>query len=189
MGGKVPELVTARLRLRGFRDHDRAPFAALNADPAVMEHFPSRLTQAESDAFVDRIALRWAEDGHGLWAVERAADGAFLGFTGIARLAWLPTPEIGWRFARFAWGEGLATEAARAARDWAFASRGLDEIVSVTTAGNDRSQAVMRRIGMTRDPADDFRHPNLPDGHPLRPHVLYRLVRADWERLPGRQGS
>jgi RimJ/RimL family protein N-acetyltransferase len=179
----VPELVTARLRLRAFGDADRDAFAALNADPQVMEHFPSRLTRVESDALVDRIALRWAEDGHGLWAVERVADGAFLGFTGVATLAWLPTPEIGWRFARFAWGQGYATEAARAARDWAFAEFGVAEIVSVTTAGNDRSQAVMQRIGMTRDPADDFLHPNLPEGHPLRPHVLYRLRRADWERL------
>jgi RimJ/RimL family protein N-acetyltransferase len=176
-------LETERLLLRDWQPSDHAPFAALNADPEVMEHFPSRLTRAESDALVDRIALRWAEDGHGLWAVERIADGAFLGFSGVARLAWLPTPEIGWRFARFAWGQGLATEAARAARDWAFSTLGLAEIVSVTTAGNDRSQAVMRRIGMTRDPADDFLHPNLPDGHPLRPHVLYRLRRADWERL------
>jgi RimJ/RimL family protein N-acetyltransferase len=183
---EVPELVTARLHLRAFRDADRVPFAALNADPEVMEHFPSRLTRAESDALLDRVALRWAEDGHGLWAVERTADGAFLGFAGVTRLAWLPTPEIGWRFARFAWGQGLATEAARAARDWAFSTLGLAEIVSVTTAGNDRSQAVMRRIGMTRDPADDFLHPNLPDGHPLRPHVLYRLRRADWERLQDR---
>jgi RimJ/RimL family protein N-acetyltransferase len=180
-------LVTARLRLRAFRDADRLPFAALNADPEVMEHFPDRLTRAESDAFVDRIAARWAADGHGLWAVERLADGTFLGFTGIAKLAWLPTPEIGWRFVRSAWGQGLATEAARAARDWAFAFLGLDEIVSVTTVGNERSRAVMRRIGLTRDPADDFLHPNLPHGHPQRPHVLYRLRRADWERLPDRR--
>jgi RimJ/RimL family protein N-acetyltransferase len=182
----VPELATARLRLRAFRDADRAPFAAMNADPAVMEHFPNRLTRAESDAFMDRIAVRWTEDGHGLWAVERRDDGAFLGFTGIARLAWLPTPEIGWRFARVAWGQGYATEAARAARDWAFGTLGLDAIVSVTTVANQRSRAVMERIGMTRDPADDFLHPNLPEGHPLRPHVLYRLSRADWERLADR---
>ena len=185
-GPGVPELATARLRLRAFRDADRLPFAALNADPDVMEHFPSRLTREESDGLVDRIAARWNEDGHGLWAVERTADGAFLGFTGVARLAWLPTPEIGWRFARFAWGQGHATEAARAARDWGFGPRALAAIVSITTVGNVRSQAVMRRIGMTRDPADDFLHPNLPEGHPLRPHVLYRLSRADWERLPDR---
>ncbi len=179
----VPELTTERLRLRGFRDADLEPFAALNADSAVMEHFPSTLTRPESDALVERIATRWATDGHGLWAVERTADGAFLGFTGIARLAWLPEPEIGWRFARFAWGRGYATEAARAAAAFAFEVLRVPEIVSVTTVANERSQAVMRRIGMTHDPADDFPHPNLPDGHPQRPHVLYRLRHEDWSAV------
>jgi RimJ/RimL family protein N-acetyltransferase len=176
----VPELATERLLLRAFRDADREPFAALNADPMVMEHFPSVLTRAESDALVDRIAARWSADGHGLWAVERVADEAFLGFTGIARLAWLPQPEIGWRLARFAWGQGYATEAARAAARYGFDRLRLTEIVSVTTIGNERSQAVMRRIGMTHDPADDFLHPNLPADHPMRPHVLYRLRREEW---------
>jgi len=186
----VPELATERLRLRGFVDADREPFAALNADPVVMELFPAVLTRAESDAFVDRIAERWATDGHGLWAVERRSDGAFLGFTGIARLAWLPQPEIGWRFATFAWGNGYATEAARAALRWGFEVRDFPEIVSVTTVANERSQAVMRRIGMTRDPADDFLHPNLPDGHPIRPHVMYRIRRSEWEGSgSGRPGS
>jgi RimJ/RimL family protein N-acetyltransferase len=177
----VPVLTTDRLLLRGFVDADREPFAAMNADPAVMEHFPAALTRAESDAFVDRIGERWTSDGHGLWAVERAADGAFLGFTGIARLAWLPQPEIGWRLAPFAWGQGYATEAAQTALRWGFEVREFPEIVSVTTVANERSQAVMRRIGMTRDPADDFLHPNLPDGHPMRPHVMYRIRRPDWE--------
>jgi RimJ/RimL family protein N-acetyltransferase len=186
--GAIPELRTDRLLLRAFADRDRAPFAALNADPAVMEHFPSRLSREESDAMVDRIALRWSEDGHGLWAVERPADGAFLGFTGIARLGWLPLPEIGWRFAQPAWGHGYATEAATEALRWGFEDRGFPEIVSVTTVGNERSQAVMRRIGLTRDPADDFLHPNLPEGHPLRPHVLYRLRREDWLRAHHAEG-
>jgi RimJ/RimL family protein N-acetyltransferase len=177
----IPELATDRLLLRGFREADREPFAALNADPAVMEHFPARLTRDESDAMVDRILARWAADGHGLWAVERIAGGAFLGFTGLARLAWVEGPEIGWRFARSAWGQGYATEAARAALRWGFAVREFPEIVSVTTVGNARSRAVMERIGLHRDPADDFLHPNLPDGHPLRPHVLYRLRRSEWE--------
>ncbi|HEY7131495.1 MAG TPA: GNAT family N-acetyltransferase [Candidatus Limnocylindrales bacterium] len=179
----IPELETDRLRLRAFAGADLEPFAELNADPEVMEHFPARLTRQESDAFAGRIARRWTEDGHGLWAVERLADGAFLGFTGIARLAWLPLPEVGWRFARFAWGHGYATEAAREALRWGFEEGDFAEIVSVTTIANERSQAVMRRLGMTRDPADDFLHPNLPDGHPLRPHVLYRLSRDGWEEL------
>ena len=154
----------------------------MNADPAVMEHFPATLDRAESDAFLGRIVERWTTDGHGLWAVERLGDGGFLGFTGLARLPWLPgdSPEVGWRFVRAAWGRGYATEAARAAVQFGFDVLGVDEIVSVTTVGNERSQAVMRRLGMTRDPADDFLHPNLPVGHPLRPHVLYRLARRDW---------
>jgi RimJ/RimL family protein N-acetyltransferase len=184
-GVSIPELTTDRLRLRGFTDADRAPFAAMNADPEVMEHFPATLGRAESDAFVDRILERWAEDGHGLWAVERPEDHRFLGFTGIARLAWLETPEIGWRFARFAWGHGYATEAARAALAWGFGTLGLAEVVSVTTFRNERSMRVMERIGMRRSAADDFLHPALPEDSPLRPHVLYRLRREDWEQLAG----
>lgn len=186
MATAIPELTTERLRLRGFTDADRDVFAAMNADPRVMEHFPSTLSREESDALLDRIVAKWATDGHGLWAVERRDDAAFLGFTGIARLAWLPTPEIGWRFVPSAWGQGHATEAARAALEYAFGTLGLPEIVSVTTVGNRRSQAVMTRIGMTRDEADDFEHPNLPVGHPLRPHVLYRLSREDWEQFARR---
>jgi len=181
-GPAIPELTTDRLRLRGFTDADRAPFAAMNADPDVMEHFPSTLTRTESDALVDRILTRWAEDGHGLWAVDRLYDGRLLGFAGIARLAWLETPEIGWRFARFAWGRGYATEAARAALAWGFDTLGLPEIVSVTTVRNGRSMRVMERIGMTRRVADDFLHPALPEDSPLRPHVMYRLSRVEWEQ-------
>jgi RimJ/RimL family protein N-acetyltransferase len=182
-GASIPVLTTGRLRLRAFSDEDRVPFAAMNGDPEVMEHFPATLSRADSDAFVDRILERWAADGHGHWAVEREEDGRFLGFAGIARLAWLETPEIGWRFARFAWGHGYATEAARAALAWGFESLGLPEIVSVTTIRNERSMRVMERIGMTRNAADDFLHPALPEDSPLRPHVMYRLRREDWEQL------
>ena len=182
----VPELTTARLRLRGFREADGDAFAAMNADPTVMAYFPGTLDRAASDAMLDRIRERWAADGHGLWAVERLDDGAFLGFTGIARLAYLEQPEVGWRFVPSAWGQGYATEAAEAALAFGFGELGLPEIVSVTTVGNERSIAVMRRLGMTRDPADDFLHPNLPDGHPLRPHVMYRLRLEDWERARGK---
>ena len=178
----IPERTTDRLRLRGFREEDRAAFAAMNGDPVVMEHFPETLDRAASDALLDRIRQRWATDGHGLWAVERLADGAFLGFTGIARLEWLDLPEVGWRFASSAWGHGYATEAARSALTFGFEEREMPEIVSITAVTNERSMAVMRRIGMTRDPADDFLHPNLPDGHRLRPHVMFRLRREDWLR-------
>ncbi len=176
----IPELATDRLILRAFRDADRSAFAAMNADPIVMEHFPATLDRAASDALLDRIRERWAADGHGLWAVERRSDGAFLGFTGLARLAYLEQPEVGWRFVPSAWGQGFATEAARAALRFGFDNLAVPEIVSVTSVRNERSQAVMRRLGMHRDPADDFLHPNIPDGHPLRPHVVYRLSADEW---------
>ncbi len=181
----VPRLRTQRLLLREWRDADRGPFAALNADPEVMALFPAQLTRAESDALVDRMIAGWAADGFGLLAVERTGDGAFLGFTGLGVPAWAPlaAPEIGWRLARFAWGHGYATEAARAALRFGFTALDLPEIVSYTTVANRRSRRVMERIGMTHDPAADFDHPRLPDGHPLRPHVTYRLARQTWRRL------
>jgi len=184
----APTLRTDRLVMRGWRETDREPYAAMNADPRVMEHFPAMLSRPESDAFVDRIVARWSRDGHGLWAVERTADGAFLGFTGLAAPVadvpgMPPFVEVGWRFVVDAWGHGYATEAARAAVAWGFENLGIDEIASWTTVANVRSRAVMERIGMTHDSADDFEHPRLPVGHPQRPHVLYRLRRPD--ALPG----
>jgi RimJ/RimL family protein N-acetyltransferase len=179
----IPRITTERLVLREWREADREPFAAMNADPRVMEHFPSTLTRAESDAMIDRILARWRRDGHGLWAVERTEDGAFLGFTGLASPTDAPDlppfVEIGYRFAVPAWGHGYASEAARAAVGWGFEVLGLDEIASWTAASNTRSQAVMRRIGMTHDPADDFDHPRLPEGHRIRRHVMYRLLRPE----------
>jgi RimJ/RimL family protein N-acetyltransferase len=155
----------------------------MNADPRVMEQFPSVLTRLESDGLVDRIVERWRDTGYGLWAVERTEDRAFLGFTGLAE----PEPsagmprfvEVGWRLAVDAWGRGYATEAARAAVGWGFDVLGLEEIASWTTVGNARSRGVMERIGMTHDPADDFDHPRLPVGHSLRRHVLYRLRKPE----------
>jgi RimJ/RimL family protein N-acetyltransferase len=175
------EPVTERLLLRRWREDDREAFAALNADPMVMEHFPAALTRAESDAFVDRIAAQLDARGWGLWALEVRETGAFIGYTGLAaprfEAHFTPAVEVGWRLARDAWGFGYASEAARAATDVGFRELGLDEIVSFTAVGNIRSRAVMRRIGMTHDVADDFDHPALPEGHPLRRHVLYRLAR------------
>jgi RimJ/RimL family protein N-acetyltransferase len=177
--GHPTSLPTDRLLLRRWRPEDRAPFAELNADPEVMEHFPARLTRAESDAFVDRIGAGFAQHGFGLWAVEVQATGGFIGFTGLAvpsfDAPFTPAVEIGWRLARPAWGHGYASEAARGALDAAFASYGLAEVVSFTSVDNVRSQAVMRRIGMTHDPADDFDHPRLPSGHRLNRHVLWRI--------------
>ena len=133
----------------------------------------------------------WTEDGVGQWAVERREDGAFIGFTGLALQAFeapfTPAVEVGWRLAAAAWGHGYATEAARAALRFGFVTRSLEEIVSFTVPANVRSRAVMERIGMTRDPADDFDHPRLPVGSPLRRHVLYRLSRASWREDIGRR--
>ena len=183
-GSVVRRLETERLLLREFLDRDREPFAALNADGRVMEHFPHVLTREESDALVDRIGQHWAEDGVGQWAVERREDASFLGFVGLAapsfKSDFTPCVEVGWRLAVEAWGHGYATEAARAALAFGFESRGLDEILSWTVPANVRSRAVMERIGMTRDPADDFDHPNIAVGSPLRRHVLYRLSRDRW---------
>jgi ribosomal-protein-alanine N-acetyltransferase len=184
-GVAIPEIRTERLLLRGWRAADREPFAALNADREVMRHFPSTLSRAESDRLVAAIAEGWERHGLGLWAVEVASEGRFIGFVGLSRPSFkadfLPAVEVGWRLARDAWGQGYATEAAAAAVAFCFETLGLAEIVSFTVPGNERSRRVMDRLGMTHQAADDFDHPKLPDGHPLRRHVLYRLRRADWE--------
>jgi RimJ/RimL family protein N-acetyltransferase len=180
----APEIRTERLLLRGWRDADREPFAALNADAAVMAHFPSTHSRAASDRLLDATVDGWIANGFGLWALERLADGAFLGFTGLSRPSFeahfTPAVEVGWRLARDAWGQGYATEAAEAALRFGFENLGLAEIVSFTVPANVRSRAVMERLGMTHDATDDFDHPKLPEGHPLRRHVLYRLSRDDW---------
>lgn len=165
--------------LRRWREDDKEPFAALNADPVVMEHFPATLSREDSDALAERIEAGFDEHGFGLWAVE--ADGEFIGFTGLSvprfTAPFTPCVEIGWRLARSAWGRGYATEAARASLEDGFGRAGLTEVISFTAVQNVRSQAVMGRLGMTHDPADDFDHPALPAGHPLRRHVLYRIRR------------
>jgi RimJ/RimL family protein N-acetyltransferase len=175
------ELRTKRVVLRLWKDEDRAPFAALNADPQVMEHFPKTLTREESDAMVDRIRMQFAERGFGLWALEIPEVASFAGFVGLA-YPHLPAPsppqvEGGWRIAAAHWGQGYATEAARAAVRFGFETLNLSEIVSMTVPANVRSRRVMEKLGMTRSPAEDFDHPKLAPGHPLRRHVLYRLRR------------
>ena len=171
-------LRTERITLRRWSDSDRAPFAAMNADPEVMEHFPVMLTRDESDTMIDRIEAAFKAHGFGFWAVEVTGSGEFIGFTGLSvpgfDAHFMPSVEIGWRLSRPSWGHGYATEAARRALACGFADYGLAEVVSFTTVSNVRSQAVMRRIGMTHDPADDFDHPRLPEGHRLRRHLLWR---------------
>ena len=176
-------LETPRLRLRHWRDEDLAPFAALNADPVVMEFFPKPLDRAESDAAVARIRDHFARHDFGLWAVEVPGVAEFIGFVGLCvprfEAHFTPCVGIGWRLARDHWGYGYASEAARAALSFGFRDRSLEEIVSFTVPANQRSRAVMERIGMTRSPDDDFDHPALPEGHPLRRHVLYRARRLE----------
>lgn len=179
----MTELGTDRLRLRQWREADLAPFAALNADPEVMRYFPASLARAHSDAFAGHVSAAIEETGWGLWAVEVRDGPPFVGFVGLNPATFeshfTPAVEVGWRLAREHWGHGYATEAAGAALSFGFEQLRLDEIVSFTAASNQRSVAVMRRLGMTRDAAGDFDHPRVADG-PLRRHVLYRISQDQW---------
>jgi RimJ/RimL family protein N-acetyltransferase len=172
-------LETPRLRLRRWRPEDREPFSALNANREVMEHFPAILPRGESDALIDRIEAHFDRHGFGFWAAEH--HGTFIGFIGLAvprfQAAFTPCVEIGWRLARPWWGQGLATEGARAALQYGFGSLGLSEIVSFTVPANLRSRRVIEKLGMFY--AQEFAHPGMPDGHLLQRHVLYRLRATD----------
>jgi RimJ/RimL family protein N-acetyltransferase len=185
-----PRIETERLILRPLEDADRAPLAALNADPEVMRWFPARLTRAESDAQFDRLRERAAKTGVCFQAVEAKGGPRFAGFVGLSHVDFTPfdppTVEIGWRLAPAAWGKGWATEAARAWLAYGFGEMGLGEIVSFTVPDNVRSRAVMERLGMRRDPGGDFEMPTIPPGHPLRRHVLYRLSAEDWRAAVAR---
>jgi RimJ/RimL family protein N-acetyltransferase len=180
----APELRTARLILRHWRDEDLAAYGAMNADAEVMAHYPRTLSRAESDASARRIRDGLATRSFGLWAVEIPGGVPFIGYVGLAEPGFsahfTPCHEIGWRLARPHWGMGYASEAAAAVRDFAFEALGLEALVSFTIPANLRSRRVMERIGMRRDEPGDFQHPGLPMGHPMRPHVLYRLRKADW---------
>jgi RimJ/RimL family protein N-acetyltransferase len=173
------ELRTGRLLLRQWRDTDLDPWAAMNADPEVREFFPGLLTREEARRSMQRFAGALAERGWGWWAIEVVATGEFIGFAGLDPVEpGMPVDgvEIGWRLARAAWGHGYATEAARAVLAYGFDRLDLPEIVAIAAAGNTRSHAVMRRLGMTHDPASDFDDPTSPRG-PLRPSVVHRLRR------------
>ena len=180
----VTTLSGSRARLRPWREADREPFAALNADPRVMEFFPDRLSRAESDAMVDGIEKHFTEHGFGLWAIEAPGVAPFIGFAGLSvkrfSAPFTPCIEVGWRLAFAHWGHGYATEAATLALDHAFGPLALADVVSYTTSANHRSRAVMERLGMKRDPAEDFDHPALSANHPQCRHVLYRLDRNCW---------
>jgi RimJ/RimL family protein N-acetyltransferase len=171
---------TERLIMRRWQESDRGPFAALNGNAGNMRYFPSTLSRAESDRMIDRIEALFEEQGYGLWALEIAADGEFIGFAGLNPMpADVPGAgglEVGYRLAQAAWHRGYATEAARAAVDVAFSGVGKAEIFSMTAVLNEPSQAVMRRLGLTEFAR--FEHPRIPEGNPLRPHVVYRLERS-----------
>jgi RimJ/RimL family protein N-acetyltransferase len=179
----VPTLELDGFVLRAWRDEDRDPFATMNADPVVMEHFVAPMPRDASDAFVDRILARWQENGYGLWAVD--VDGSFAGYVGLNPsdfdAAFTPTVEVGWRLARPYWGRGIATHGGRAALTHGFDVVGLAEVDSWTAVGNERSWRVMERLGMVRD--GGFEHPRVPVGHPVRPHVLYRMTVERWRTL------
>ena len=169
------------LILRPWREDDLDALAQLCADPEVMAHFPATLDRAGSAALLGKLMAHHAEHGFTFWALQRREDAAFVGFTGLARVGFaapfVPAVEIGWRLARPYWGQGYALEAARRALQFAFEDLQLDEVVSFTVPANQRSWGLMQRLGMHRDAAGDFEHPNLPLGHPLRPHWLYRIER------------
>jgi RimJ/RimL family protein N-acetyltransferase len=173
-----------RVLLRQWREEDREAFAAMNCDARVMEFFRGHLSRAESDAMVDHIEQHFGEHGFGLWAIEVPDVAPFIGFAGlsVARFSapFTPCVEVGWRLAFAHWGHGYATEAARLALGYGFGTHALAEVVSFTSVTNDRSRAVMERLRMRHDPAEDFDYPSFPEGHPLRRQVLYRLGSASY---------
>ncbi|WP_160078355.1 GNAT family N-acetyltransferase [Pseudomonas sp. 8AS] len=177
-------LTSERLILRPWRDDDLDALAQLCADPEVMAHFPAVLDRTGSAELLGRLMAHQVEHGFTFWALERCADGVVIGFSGLARVGFaapfVPAVEIGWRLARPFWGQGYALEAARRSLRFAFEELGLEQVVAFTVQANRRSWGLMERLGMHRDPTADFEHPNLPSGHPLRPHWLYRLKREDW---------
>ena len=174
--------MTQRLRLRSWGDDDEPSMLAMSTDPEVMRHFPSVMTRDQVHAFVVRQRELLAAGQPGLYAVERLDEPSFIGFVGLAtqtfEASFTPCVEIGWRLVQEAWGQGFATEAAREVLRHGFDELGLDEVVSMTSLRNERSVAVMRRLGMHR--SLEFDHPRVPEGHPVRRHVLYRLGAEEW---------
>lgn len=179
---------TERLRIRGWKESDRDLFFTINSDPQVMAFFPFRRNRAEADALFDRVGQGIAETGFGFFAVALKADDRPIGFCGLALTDLEPhlpkgTVEIGWRLAPAFWGKGYVTEAAGALLRYGFEEKGLDEVVSFAVAANGRSTAVMRRLGMRRDPGRDFDHPRVPADQPaLVPHVLYAISAEEWRQ-------
>ena len=180
---------TERLILRPWQEDDLEPFAQLNADPRVREYFPGILSREESDASVKLASNHIERCGWGFWAASLIETGEFIGFIGLEDVYFsapfnelTPAVEIGWRLAFNHWGKGYATEGARGALQYGFDKLNLEEIVSFTAVQNMRSRHVMEKIGMHHDEVDDFDHPKLQEGHPLKRHVLYRLKSNEWQQ-------
>jgi RimJ/RimL family protein N-acetyltransferase len=183
------ELMAPRLRLRQWRAADLEPFAALNADPAVMEFMPRCLSREDSDALAATAQAEILNRGWGLWATELRDSGEFIGCVGLSVPSFpahfTPCVELHWHLKRASWGRGFATEAARECLRFAFETLDLSEIVAFTVPANTRSRAVMERLGMWHDVEGDFEHPRLPPGDPMRRHVLYRLTSEAWQASTG----
>jgi ribosomal-protein-alanine N-acetyltransferase len=181
---KPPVLQTGRLVLRRWTDEDKEVFAGINADPEVMRYRLRTLSRKESDELIDDIEACFDDNGFGMWAVERSEDSRLIGFIGLEvaseDVPFRPLVHIGWHLAVEAWHHGYATEGAAAVLDFAFDNIGLSEVVAHTSGLNERSQAVMRRLGMTHNSGDDFDSPWYPPGHPNRRFVLFRLAEPDW---------
>jgi RimJ/RimL family protein N-acetyltransferase len=190
---KPAALHTKRLLLRRWTEADRVPFASINADPEVMRYRFAPLSRQESDDLIDEIETCFDKNGFGLWAVERRQDGRLLGFAGLAvsdfDAPFCPAIDIGWTLERAAWGQGYATEAATASLSFAFSELQLSEVMAHTTSLNEPSRAVMRRLGMTHNPADDFDGPWYPAGHPRRRFVLYRIHESEWQSRQASQAE
>lgn len=184
--GKTVELRTERLILRQWKQDDYAPFAKMSADPVVMEYYPSTLSAEESNAMADKIASLISERSWGFWAVELIEEKQFIGFVGLHKPTYeLPVThcvEIGWRLTKEYWGHGYATEAAQASLQFAFEVLGLNEVYSFASVSNIKSCSVMKRLNM-QDTGNNFEHPMIPDNHPLREHVLYKITKKQWENI------
>jgi len=179
-------IATPRLILRTWKQEDIDPYFRINQDPKVIEFLRGPLTLDEVNAFVSNVNNQQEKYGYTLWAVEVKQTGTFIGFIGLNYTNWeshfTPAVEIGWRLDSKSWGQGYATEGAKAALDFAFNKMNLQEIVSFTVPDNKRSIQVMERIGLKRDLNGDFEHPKLPKDHRLLKHILYRLTREDYFR-------
>lgn len=182
----IHEIKTKRLLLRQWKESDLDPFAQLNADPCVMEFFPSVKTFEESSKEYEAILEHFKKHGYGWWAVSAINHSDFIGFIGLRYIdfpaAFTPAIEIAWRLSHKYWGKGYATEGANASLQYGFEILNFPEIISFTSIINIRSQAVMKRIGMHHDPKDDFDHPKLPKEDRLSRHVLYRLKASNWQK-------